>query len=793
MKTKRIEIGVRFIILIWGLVFLFPGGVSAGVYSIRSKTQWEKWTYPKGVVNISNQGEIDLAYFRKNIDAAGNAVQFLHQDYKGDTISGGIRDAGSNLKDGSQILDGDPDTWWMPDSEDELQDWWIEVDLGRLVAATKLRLIFPDTANAKPFENFTVYASPGVALNRAPDVFPYIIVGRTTKPNRDRVVEYPLRYAKHTKADTTVYGEYWEETVDFLPVHYLLIILDSKSEYPALAELQIDAVGDNIALGTLQRGGSWVPGGRGLQLAASVLDGDMSTFWSMKLLPEWEEKGVYFEWDLGALFWVDQIHVLGWPKGWEGIPVGFTRQAISGYILKASDGSRTAKGKIDYKQIVDVDNFKEPQKYIFKHTFSPRKVRYLFLRCAHAHGEAIWSETLAEITEVQIYGQGYPAGATMESDLIDLGKLARDNRLKNVTAMSWMADAPPDTEVEIRTCSGDSLVEEIHYYDRTGKEISKQKWEKLKRINMHGDKVTIYRPGTDWSHWSRPYRNPAGERFLSPSPKRYLKLQVKLLSDDPEATPSLSSVSIHYRNPLVTKLTGQIEPRVVKVDQDTLFTYLLRPTWSPGDPGFNQVLIKVPSVVESRDVRVEIDGEQVDPLSVTITGDSMFVKLPVIVKEQEVVISFRTRIIRNSTPFDAFVSDFNQPDIWQKVEPVKRGATTVSTPLLPASEDLITNLAVDPKMITPNGDGINDQAVIRFSVVKVEKIPKVAIYDLTGGKVKQLVGRKVYLQGQPSWEVLWDGTDDSGTVILPGLYICQIKVNAQSGNAVLSRTISIAH
>ncbi|OPX31561.1 MAG: hypothetical protein B1H40_03780, partial [Candidatus Latescibacteria bacterium 4484_181] len=55
-------------------------------------------------------------------------------------LRGGIKTAGSNLKDAPNILDGD-----VNDPKDDLQDWFIEVDLGRVVLADTIRLIFPDT------------------------------------------------------------------------------------------------------------------------------------------------------------------------------------------------------------------------------------------------------------------------------------------------------------------------------------------------------------------------------------------------------------------------------------------------------------------------------------------------------------------------------------------------------------------------------------------------------------------------------------------------------------------------
>jgi len=775
------------------LIFILLSSLklSARVYTIGDKPQWERWKYPKGTIEISDQGEVKPVYFHKQINAVANAHRFKHLNAKGKEVVGGIKDAGSNPKDAPNILDGNPDTWWKPDPEDDLQDWWVDIDLGRVVAATKVRLIFPDTTGAKPFEQFTVYASPGISTVSGKDIFDYIIVGRTTEPNKSEVVEYDLCYTRHGEADTTKYGEYWEETADFLPTQYVGIVLDAKNKDAALAEVEVITVGENLALRTVERGGSWMPGSGKPNNA--LFDGDMETMWPLPMCSdtEWESRKAYFEWDLGALFWLDEIHLLGYNPGWGGFGLRRPDRWIEGYIIMISDGARTPGGKLDYEPLIDVYNREIPQRRFFKHTFPRRKVRYLFLRTAH--GLSSWRTESADIFEIQLYGQGYPARVTMESDLIDLGALIGDKRSKNITQISWVAKAPPGTKIELRTCSGDSLVEEIHYYDKAGNEIPKHKWERLKRINMQGEKKIIHRPGTDWSTWSRLYRNPGGERFLSPSPKRYVKFQVRLLSDDPEIAPSLSSISIHYSNPLVKRVTGQIAPQAVRVDQDTVFTYLITPTWVPGNSGFDRILVAGALGVEGKTVSVESNGQQIVPRSITVTGDSIFVLLPSIVRQQEIAINFRARIIRNSTLFEAFVNHSRWPEVWQRVDPVERGATTVSIPSLPATERLIDHLSISPGIITPNGDGISDQAVIKFIVLKVEKTPMVRIYNLAGDKICEFAARKSISEGKPSWRAIWRGEDSSGEKVAPGIYICQVSVEAESGKTVSNQTIRVAY
>ena len=781
---KRIIIGG-----LWGglSVLLLAMAIEARTYTIRTKAQWETWAYPRDILQVNERGELHLVYMRKHIDAMANAHTFSHQDAQKIVRYGGAFEVGSNPKDAPKAVDGDPNTWWAPDPEDDLENWWITVDLGRLVAGTKLRLIFADTLGVRPFEQFAAYASPGVSTIPGEDVFDYMPVGRTTKPNQERVVEYELQYARHAAGDTTQYGEYWEATVDFLPIQYVMLVLDAKTARAGLAEVQVESVGDNLALGTLDRGGSWLAGtGRATD---ALFDGELKSFWQILKRSEsvWKEEGAYFEWDLGALFWLDQIHFFGSPLGWGGVVSRGQITNVDGYIIGLSEGARTPSGEIDYEQIVDVDNREPPYEFFFKHTFPRRKARYLFLRHAHGAGAAIWSESRADITEMQIYGEGYPAGVTIESDFIDLGEIAGDRKAKNITAIGWVGDFPPGTKVEIRTKSGNALEDVIHYYDQGGTEISKDKWERTP-VSRRGPKEVTLRAGSDWSGYSEPYQW-SGERFLSPSLRRYMQFKVRILSDDPEIAPSLHSLSVMFDTPVLKSVVGEVFPRFVEADRDTLLRYRIYPAADPGELGFDRVLIRVPSAVDPERVEVFSAGEALSFRSVRAQNDSLLIHLSSYVRDKVIEIDFPGKVLENATRFDAFVGDSRRADFWQSVDPRDREFTTVYVPSLAESSALIGNLVIAPGGITPNGDGVNDQATIRFSVFKVERAPVVTIYSLHGETVVEALAP----QSESEHVYHWDGRDAAGKLVPPGMYLCRIRVDADSGNRTAHRTISVVY
>ena len=97
------------------------------------------------------------------------------------------------------------------------------------------------------------------------------------------------------------------------------------------------------------------------------------------------------------------------------------------------------------------------------------------------------------------------------------------------------------------------------YYDRNGKEVSKDTYENLRK-SKRGDTIEVVETGDDWSPWSVPYQF-SGQRFLSPSPRQFVQLRLNLSSNRPEVAPTLRAVSLDYADAILAGATGEIDPR----------------------------------------------------------------------------------------------------------------------------------------------------------------------------------------------------------------------------------------
>ena len=89
---------------------------------------------------------------------------------------------------------------------------------------------------------------------------------------------------------------------------------------------------------------------------------------------------------------------------------------------------------------------------------------------------------------------------------------------------------------------------------------------------------------------------------------------------------------------------------------------------------------------------------------------------------------------------------------------------------------------LSPKIITPNGDGINDAANFIFTNPDNETVEGM-IFDLSGSVVRD------NLPSSSNTSLIWDGRDNSGCVVSGKVYIYQIKIGGRvfNGTVVLAK------
>jgi hypothetical protein len=761
--------------------------------SFNTRSAWQEWKHPIDAVDLTLTGRVQPVPVRKNINAVSNAERF----------GGGIRGAGSNSRNAANITDGNPATSWSPDPADGLDNAWIELDLGRLVTATEIVISFDE--NAPPFAFFNVLLSSGDqfftnALVPVNGTLAYNLSREVGFNTEHRLVLNPrLRSLGLGSAGAAAenIGENFKETSGLVRV--IRLELSDLVEGAGIAEISVTTIGDNISMGLIERGGS-IELITDLQAvlsgAQNMVDGDIVTNWAMQTYHQTQTGFDIYNriiFDLGAHYWVDQLRIIGEPAG---APSGIRNRYANffWYQLLASDGSIAPDGTFRFHEIAFVDDspLNETSIRNFDHQFDLQKVRYIkqFFPSSRNGGERTGTHgnyrSFALISEFQIYGQGFPAELQMTSPILDL------EEVKGLTSVEWDAITPPGTRVEVRSRTGNEIVEEIHFFDKKGKEITERKWEKTPS-SLRGPTKILISVGDDWSIWSDPYVS-SGTFFNSPSPRRFAQLDLRLISNDPNVAPSISSLHLNVENPIALETRAEIFPAEVKPGVEEDFTYFILPTFGGRSQGFNRLTMNASVPVDF--MGLELGDEQVDA-ELTLTAEGFVIDLPSIVRQSQLVkLSFRSTIYQNRTRFDVFLGNRNLgEDVRQLVERGDASSEVESESVsvkLPINGLLLANITLSTSVLTPNGDGIGDELILEFDALKLvtPRPITVRIYDLAGRKVRELSSADGLAQ---RYNFTWDGRDNAAEIVPPGTYLVQIEIEGDSLTETAQRIVPVVY
>lgn len=760
------------------LTLSVPIDTGGDTYRVNRQSQWEEWKFPKGVLEFVPEG-LTLTRYDRNINAALNATEFTHALAGNNETNGGVWAVGSNARTADQVIDGDATTWWYPNQSDDLEDWWIQVDLGRAVPVTSIRVVFPDEERARPPRQFRLFASDGERISQGADLFSFEMLGGTSRYNEETVVEFVPATLSATAnrflRDATVPPDTTFGT-SYRSLQYIRLRIDEKTEDAAVAEIEAYTFGSNIALQTIERGGSVVEAsGRGEVL----VDGDFNTAWSQSI----RGQDIIFVWDLGATFWMERLLMLGASAAGtlHGSQTHVTR--INDHSLRVSTGERTFSGELNWELVRDVvprgSSFRDIQ-YLFD---PPKAVRYF---------AAVWpNRANGNMADMVAIPAGHVASVEMESNFIDLGEFAGDNRSKQIEGIYWEGDFPPGSNVQLRTRTGHQLTNVVTYYHKNGDLLSgAEEYYALNKF-VRGDTVAFLDAGEDWSPWSSLYLERG--QSLSPSPRRFLQMKLVVNSEEPDVAPVLGSLDVEFTDAILRGAQAEIHPKEAEPVLPEEFSLKLWGDYGEGG-SFDQILIETPSQVDRVDLEVFVRGVEVRPSAVKATPDSLWIQLQDAISDNADTISvnFVAAIDRNPTIFNSFIGSSERGDLWQFVNQAEGvpHATEVFFPSVPKSGELLGDFAIEPPIATPNGDGIGEEARISFALLNVEVVPEVTIFTMGGNLVGELEGSR---GSAGRFEYSWSGRDGSGKVVPPGIYLVRVRVATQAEEQQLTRIVGLAY
>ena len=360
----------------------------------------------------------------------------------------------------------------------------------------------------------------------------------------------------------------------------------------------------------------------------------------------------------------------------------------------------------------------------------------------------------------------------------------------------------------------------------------------------------------DLEFWSSSQVATSGDLIPAPSGRPYVQVEVEFRSQSPESATILRNLRIEYSAPQSTDdLFGEIAPAAeVIAGRDTSFVLALKASLGGGTTGFNRLQVSTPVRTEAiEELELDLGGGQVLQLARDVEGegeigegrfrelhvaDDLFVLgFPAVepagdgqAREVLVRTRFRCRVIDFRTPFTASVfldtlameveRDFSSrgilalapgestldtlafflPQQATSSDVVDFAATdnlsdrnslVVTADVSAQSEQLVSNIRIGPNPFTPNGDGINDEMTVSLDVQRLvtPKPVRLEIFDLSGRRL-HLIERELASGG---YSQQWDGRDDNGQLVPPGIYILSISTDADDAGKAQPHIVSVAY
>ncbi len=355
----------------------------------------------------------------------------------------------------------------------------------------------------------------------------------------------------------------------------------------------------------------------------------------------------------------------------------------------------------------------------------------------------------------------------------------------------------------------------------------------------------------DLEYWSGVQQVTNGQLINSPSGRPFIQIQIEFKSLSAESATVVRNLRFEYSAPQITDaVVGEIAPAVdVKAGIDTTFAIAIKALLGADNNGFNRLQVFTPARVEGiQSVSIDMGAGGMrtlsasenpdigaDQFSALYVDDEQFViGFPTITpgddgldREAIVKVNFRARVIDFRTNFsanvflDTLASGFDRRFTSNGIltlgaaadtlalflpQPVEgsdvvdfdateqlsdRNSLAVIADISAQGSNLVANFETTPNPFTPNGDGVNDQLEVRFDVQRLltPRAVLLEVYDLNGNRLR-LIERSLNSGG---YSEQWDGRDDTGNLVPPGLYILRLSTEADDAGEARTKLISVAY
>lgn len=423
----------------------------------------------------------------------------------------------------------------------------------------------------------------------------------------------------------------------------------------------------------------------------------------------------------------------------------------------------------------------------------------------------------------ELFADGVPQRAAYLSRIFDLGNEVNFGRLHwAATPMRRVngtdvedPQAAVGVRVEVRTGRDDDPVV-YREFTNTGREgvVPRTRYEQLKpRGNSDpkpGIRASIGYDEANWTFWSVPFTAPG--QALGLRSGSHLQLNITLQSDDFNAWVRLDSLWIETAPLLARRIVGEValledmQPArgftQIALGQTADFVYELAADFDGGDgqQGFDALRIRTGGRTRFKRLEMGTPRTIVTPAAVDEAQDGLVVRLPQPVRPDAnapVRVVFGTEVFEFAATFEGEVFVAGGEGFAQPVVPGD-ASDAVSTNSLRvqsapgAAPERIQRLTLSSPVLTPNGDGVHERLQIAYELFGLpEPVPVfLEMHALDGSRRARIAAG---LQDAGPRSIAWDGRDETGRILAPGIYLVSVVLQSESASFRQTRIVGVAY
>ena len=432
------------------------------------------------------------------------------------------------------------------------------------------------------------------------------------------------------------------------------------------------------------------------------------------------------------------------------------------------------------------------------------------------------TSTTTLLAEIEVFGRGYPQEARYISaphsfgQAVSLGQVTwKFTRYRLLPSGAITADPTAPVRLNLQTRAGfDDNPKTYFIFDDLGRllEVDEDTYFDSPRIvERFSEGIAGFRAKRDddienWNNWSVNYQA-SGDEIRSSDGAEFLQFRFTITTEDPLAFGVLDSLAFAVSPLLADRALAEIalDGRAgadgaveVPLGVAQRFAYHIRTEAGTTDrAGFDGIELEVPPGTRFLDLTIDdqpaAEGED---FSLAASDEQLRFTFPTAFQEDKAFrVRFQGAVFQPSVFLASRLFNTSAASLPQSIEAGDAHTDVASNSIQVVSSDealgILGAVGLSAPVVTPNGDGTNEQVAIGFDLFGVAGgTLRVEVRDLSGRRGTAILDAQA---AAGPYALQWDARDERGDLVPPGLYLIRVAVEVDRGTFARMAAVGVAY